>query len=49
MGLRSTTTIPNRKYHKAKFKAALEKIETDRDIKPPQALETQIIIFVKTD
>ena len=44
-GLRSTTTIANSKSHKAKVKAALEKIETNRDINPPHTVETQNQMF----
>ena len=44
-GLRSTTTIPDIKSHKTKVNSALERIEIEQDIKPPQAVETQNKIF----
>ena len=44
-GLRSTTTIPDSKSHKAKVKAELENIEKERYINPPQAVEKQNKIF----
>ena len=40
-GIRSTTLIPDSNSNKGKTKAALEQIEIDRDINPPQEFEKQ--------